>query len=298
MLSDKASQAGMVSLVSNVVLSCVKILVGVIGASYAMIADGIESLADCVSSLIVWSGLRIGSKQPDAEHPYGHGKAEAIASLFAGIGLWVSGGLIASQAIHEIIVEHTPPEGFTVPALILIIVSKELLFRYMQKQAEQHDSTALKAEALHHRSDFLTSCCVLIGVCLAVFLGPGFARADDIAALLVTGLIFRNGWMIMQPSMDELMDRNISDSRNSRIRQCILTTPGVIDVETLWIWRSGRRIHVNIHIEVDPEISVREGHKIAHEVKDRLQTLDKISIEHVHIHVEPATLSTDGAALS
>ena len=288
MRNDKASQASAVSLVSNVVLACVKVLIGFIGSSYAMIADGIESLADCVSSLVVWSGLRIGSKEPDAEHPYGHGKAEAIAALFAGIGLWVSGGLIASQAIHEIIIKHEPPKLFTVPALIAIIATKELLFRYVKDQAYKHDSTALMAEAFHHRSDFLTSLCVLVGICIAVFAGPEFAPADDVAALLVTGLIFRNGWIIMQPSIDELMDRSISDTRNSKIRQSILETPGVVDVETLWIRRSGRRFHVNIHIEVDPEISVREGHEIAHRVKDRLKKLNEISIEHVHTHIEPA----------
>lgn len=287
MQSDEASQASVVSLISNVVLSCVKVLVGFIGASYAMIADGIESLADCVSSLIVWNGLRIGSKEPDVEHPYGYGKAEAIATLFAGIGLWVSGGLIASQATHEIITKHEPPKLFTVPALIAIIATKELLFRYLRRQARKHDSAALMAEAFHHRSDFLTSLCVLVGICIAVFAGSEFALADDIAALLVTGLIFRNGWIIIQPSIDELMDRSISDNRNSKIRQTVLETPGVIDVEKLWIRRSGRRFHVDVHIEVDPEISVREGHEIAHHVKDCLLQLNELSIEHVNSHVEP-----------
>ncbi len=288
MQSDEASQASVVSLVSNVVLSCVKVLVGSIGSSYAMIADGIESLADCVSSLIVWSGLRIGSKEPDLEHPYGHGKAEAIATLFAGIGLWVSGGLIASQAIREIIANNEPPKLFTVPALIAIIAAKELLFRYLRRQAHKHDSAALMAEAFHHRSDFMTSLCVLVGICIAVFAGPEFALADDVAALLVTGLIFRNGWIIIQPSIDELMDRSVSGKRNSMIRQLILETPGVICVEKLWMRRSGRRFHVDVHIEVAPEISVREGHEIAHRVKDCLLQLNELSIEHVNTHVEPA----------
>lgn len=288
MLSDEASQASAISLVSNVVLSCVKVLVGLVGASYAMIADGIESLGDCVSSLIVWGGLQIGAKEPDAEHPYGHGKAEAIATLFAGIGLWASAAMIAYQAIHEIMINHEAPRLFTVPALIAIIATKELLFRYLRGQALKHDSTALMAEAFHHRSDLLTSLCVLAGICIAVFAGPGFARADDVAALLVTGLIFRNGWIIIQPSIDELMDRSLSGKRYSMIRQSISETPGVIAVETLWIRRSGRRFHVDVHIEVDPEISVREGHKIAHRVKDCLIKLDGLSIEHVNTHVEPA----------
>jgi cation diffusion facilitator family transporter len=144
------------------------------------------------------------------------------------------------------------------------------------------------AEAHHHRSDFLTSLCVLVGICIAVFAGPEFAKADDIAALLVTGLIFRNGWIIIQPSIDELMDRHISGNRNSKIRQSVLETPGVIGVEKLWIRRSGRRFHVDVHIEVDPEISVWEGHEIAHRVKDCLLRLSELQIEHVNTHVEPA----------
>ena len=278
----------MISLVSNVVMACLKIMVGFVGASYALIADGIESMADCVSSLIVWNGLRLGSREADREHPYGHGKAEAIATLMAGIGLILSGGLIAWQALREITTSHEPPAGFTVPALIAIIITKELLFHFLKGQARQHDSQALLAEAWHHRSDSLTSICVLLGLCIAVFLGPEFAIADDVAALLVTLLIFRNGWLIMRPAIDELMDRNIEGDQFNKIHRQITSTPGVKAVETLWIRRTGRRYLVDVHIEVDPAITVREGHEIAHKVKDRLLSMKQLDIENVGTHVEPA----------
>jgi len=288
MPSDEATQTGTISLVANVAIACVKMLVGFLGSSYAMIADGIESLADTVSSLIVWNGLRVGSKKPDDEHPYGHGKAEALATLFAGMGLLLSGGLIAFQAINKIISTHAPPAFFTVPALIAIIGAKELLFQYLRRQAKKHDSGALMAEAWHHRSDSLTSLCVLAGLCIAVFAGPEFARADDIAALLVTILIFRNGWLIMQPAIDELMDRRIAGEKYQLVLRTIRETTGVVAVETLWIRRSGRHYHVDVHLEVDPRIGVLKGHEIAHRVKDRLMAMSVLNVEFVGTHVEPA----------
>lgn len=287
MPKEEALSASRLSLASNIGLAGVKIVVGLVGSSYAMIADGIESLADCISSVIVWNGLRVGAKEPDPEHPYGHGKAEAIATLLAGLGLVASGGIIAFQAVHEILQKHPPPESFTVPALIAIILVKELLYRYLNRKALVLDSGLLKAEAWHHRSDSLTSIAVLVGLCVAVFAGPQFAPADDIAALMVTILIFLNAYKIMRPAIDELMDRNITGERFRRVRQAILETPGVCDVETLWIHRSGRQYHVDTHIEVDGEITVREGHQIAHQVKDKLLDLKEIEIAYVGTHVEP-----------
>lgn len=282
-----AAAASRLSLMANVLLAGIKILVGIVGSSYALIADGIESLADVVSSLIVWNGLRVGSREPDREHPYGHGKAEAIATLLAGLGLWVSGALIATQAIREIQTDHQPPAFFTLPVLLGIIAFKEFLYRYLLRLGQRLDSGALRAEAFHHRSDSLTSLCVLVGLIIAVFAGPDYAIADDVAALLVTGLIFFNGFNIMRPAIDELMDRRIFGERYVCVMEAIRNTPGVIDVETLWIRRSGRAFHIDVHLEVDADISVREGHRIAHQVKDNLMALETIEIIHVGTHVEP-----------
>lgn len=289
MSSDEAIWAGKVSFIANVAVAGAKMLVGILGSSYALIADGIESLADTVSSLIVWNGLRVGSKQADEEHPYGHGKAEAIATLLAGIGLLLSGCFIAYQAIHEILHKHAPPALFTIPSLMAIMGVKEYLFRFLRRQAGKHDSGALLAEAWHHRSDSLTSLGVLGGLCVAVFAGPGFAAADDIAALLVTALIFRNGWLIMNPAIDELMDRRITGEKYQLVYSLIKETEGVAGVEKLWIRRSGRRYHIDVHLEVDARISVLAGHEIAHRVKNRLVAMKELEIEFVGTHVEPAT---------
>ncbi len=286
-MSNEVANASSVSLLSNIALAAVKVVVGVVGSSYALIADGIESLGDTLSSLVVWKGIRVGAKRPDPDHPYGHGKAEAIASFIAGVGLLFSGLLIAIQAVREITTPQSIPAAFTVPVLIAIIAIKEFLFRYLSRKADRFDSSVLLAEAWHHRSDSLTSLCVLFGLSIAVFAGPGFGTADDIAALLVTGLIVRNGWRILRPAVDELMDRRILGDRYDRLYAAIESTDGVKGIETLWLRRSGSRFHVDIHLEVDPEITVREGHEIAHRVKDRLQGLKDIEIQHVGTHVEP-----------
>jgi cation diffusion facilitator family transporter len=286
-VSRPPEHIGAFSFIANISLAAVKIIVGMAGSSYALIADGIESLADCVSSLIVWNGLRVSSQAADHEHPYGHGKAEAVAALLAGIGLVASAIIIAYHAIREIFLPHLTPALFTVPALIGIILTKELLYRLTSKGARHHHSGALRAEAWHHRSDSLTSLGVLAGILIAVIAGPAYAYFDDLAACLVTGLILFNAYKIIRPSLDELMDRRIEDDNHSLILQMITNVPGVETVETLIVRRSGRQYLVDVHIEVDPHVSVKRGHAIAHDVKDVLLESTRPQIQHVTTHVEP-----------
>ena len=286
-MNGSPQSVGAISFMANISLAGVKILVGAVGSSYALIADGIESLADCVSSLIVWNGLRVAAKAPDEDHPYGHGKAEAVAALLAGAGLVVSAIIIVWHAVGELLSPHRTPALFTVPALLAIILVKELLFRYTSRGAARHDSSALRAEAWHHRSDSLTSLGVLAGISVAVFAGPRFAFFDDLAACLVSGLILYNAFRIARPALDELMDTQIRDASHRAIRDAARAVPGVRDIETLIVRRSGRHFLVDLHIEVDPAISVAAGHQIAHAVKDRLLALPAPPIAHVTTHVEP-----------
>jgi cation diffusion facilitator family transporter len=286
-MSDSAESIGAISFVSNISLAALKILVGATGSSYALIADGIESLADCLSSLIVWNGLRISRRKADHEHPYGHGKAEALAGLLAGIGLLVSAVVIAWHAMQELIGEQNPPAFFTIPALAGVIIAKETLYRFTIAGARQHDSIALRAEAFHHRSDSLTSLVVMGGIVIAVFAGPQYAFFDDLAALMVTGLILYNGLRIIRPAFDELMDRRVENSQAETILETIRAHEPVRDIETLIVRRSGRELLVDVHLEVDPEISVEAGHRIAHTVKDSLMTLEEPKVSHVTTHVEP-----------
>lgn len=262
-------------------------IVGVVGSSYALIADGIESLADCVSSLIVWNGLKVASREADHDHPYGHGKAEAVAALLAGVGLVISALIIAWHALREIMTPHLMPAAFTIPALVGIILIKELLYRMTVRGARQHDSGALRAEAWHHRSDSLTSLGVLIGIVIAVTGGQRFAYFDDLAACLVTLLILYNALKIIRPALDELMDRRIEDENHRHILKCIQSVNGVQEVETLIVRRSGRYYLVDVHIEVDPAITVEAGHEISHAVKDALIDLPAPQVQHVTTHIEP-----------
>ncbi|MEX0330511.1 MAG: cation diffusion facilitator family transporter [Puniceicoccaceae bacterium] len=286
-MSRPPESIGAFNFIANISLAGVKIIVGVAGSSYALIADGIESLADCVSSLIVWNGLKVASREADHDHPYGHGKAEAVAALLAGVGLVVSAVIIAYHAISEILTPHLVPAAFTIPALIGIILVKELLYRLTVRGAEHHDSSALRAEAWHHRSDSLTSLGVLLGIVIAVLGGQRLAYSDDIAACLVTLLILYNAYKIIRPSLDELMDRRIEDEKHLLILDCIAGIEGVQEVETLIVRRSGRHFLVDVHIEVDPGITVEAGHKISHAVKDALLAMETPQVQHVTTHIEP-----------
>lgn len=287
MSGDTVTRLGAVSLVSNISFAGIKLLVGFVGNSFALIADGIESLADVLSSTIVWSGLRVSQKQADHEHPYGHGKAEAIATLLAGIGLFISAGIIAYHAIREIIAPQSVPALFTVPVLVAIILAKHWLYLKLSKTGKQQDSMALRAEALHHLADSLTSLGVLVGVAIAVFAGPAYGIADDLAALAVTFLIAYNATRLIRPALDELMDRRIEGHRIGLIEQIAASIEGIERLETITIRRSGRGYVAEIHMEVEPSLTVEKSHHLSHQLKDRLLEHDELRLIHAVMHVEP-----------
>lgn len=274
-------------MLANLALALLKILTGVVGSSFALIADGIESFADIFSSLVVWRGLQVGGRAPDADHPYGHGKAEALAGLVAASVLLGSAGIIAWNAIGEIRAPQAAPALFTFPVLIGIILCKELLFRWLRRASERHHSGALAVEAWHHRSDALTSLGVLVGIAVAIFGGPAWTVADDVAALLVSGLIAWNALRLMRPSVDELMDRQVEGERLARIHTHADAIAGIVRLETVHLRRSGRHYVADIHLEVDGGITVRDGHALAHELRDRLEADPDLRILHVSTHVEP-----------
>lgn len=287
MSGSSPTRLSSISLLANVSLAGLKMIVGLLGNSFALIADGIESLADVLSSFIVRTGLIAASKDADHEHPFGHGKAEAVATLLAGVGLFVSAILISVNAIREIITPHKAPEFFTIPALIGIIVVKEWLHYVLVKGSEKHDSTALKAEAWHHRSDALTSLGVLAGIGIALFAGPGFEIADDVAALLVSGLIVYNAVRIVRPAIDELMDRRVEDFRIHEIEALADSIEGIEQLETILLRRSGRHFVAEIHMEVDRSMTVEHAHELSHELKEKVLACEKLRVVHAVMHIEP-----------
>lgn len=271
----------------NLVLALIKISTGVIGNSYALIADGIESTSDIFSSLIVLSGLQISSKPADQSHPYGHGKAESLAGMAVALFLIGAGILIAVQAIREILTPQQSPALFTLPILAIIIVVKEALYRRMYRVGSDLDSISLRSDAWHHRSDAVTSLAAFVGISIALIGGTGYESADDWAALLAVAIIFVNGIRLIRPALDEVMDASVSDDIEQQVISIASSVEGVVTIEKLRIRKSGLGYLMDLHVQVDSAISVKNGHAIGHMVNDRLKK-SPLPITDVVIHIEPA----------
>lgn len=284
------------SLAVNIVLAIVKIVTGILGSSYALIADGIESTTDIVSAIVVWTGLKIASLPADENHPYGHGKAESVAGVVVALALLGAAAFIAVQSVREILTPHHAPAWFTLPVLALVIVTKETLFRSLFRTGDELASTSLKGDAWHHRSDALTSGAAFVGITIALVGGKGYESADDWAALLACGIVFFNGFRIFRCAFDEVMDIAVPDTVQQQIRTVAGAVPGVVQVEKCHTRKSGLNLLVEIHIEVDGDLSVRRGHEIAHEVADALRH-SELAAQHVVVHIEPAEERAGGDRL-
>ena len=241
---------------------------------------------DIVSSLIVWSGLRISIKPPDQQHPFGHGKAESLAGAVVAVSLIAAAAFIAIQSIREIQTPHHSPAWYTLIVLIGIILVKEFLFRKMTQAGRELKSSALKSDAWHHRSDAITSAAAFIGISIALIGGNGYEEADDWAALLACGIIMFNGIRLLLPALNEVMDGAAPFEIENQVRKIASDVEGVINIEKCRIRKSGLGFLMDIHVVVQGEISVRDGHLIGHRVKNLLIT-SELSISDVTVHIEP-----------
>jgi cation diffusion facilitator family transporter len=291
--SREGIRASAVSLGLNLVLAGIKISVGVVGNSYALVADGIESTADVVSSLAVWGGLRYSRRPPDRTHPYGHGKAESMAAVFVALVLLAAAATIAVQSVREIGAPRHAPEWYTLPVLIAVVVTKEAMFRWLDRKGRRIHSTSLRIDAMHHRSDALTSLAALLGISVALVGGEGYEMADDWAALAACVVIAFNAVRLLRPAVDEVMDAAVPAETLREIRRVAAAVDGVIAVEKCRVRKSGLELLMDIHIEVEPELSVRRGHAIGHRVVDRLRATP-LPIRDVVVHVEPASEGPSG----
>jgi len=272
----------------NFVLAVVKIATGLVGNSYALIADGIESTTDIVSSLVVWTGLKISSLPADADHPFGHGKAEPIAGIVVALALLGAAVFIAIQSVREIITPHHAPAWFTLLVLALVIATKETLYRFVFKVGKELTSTAVKGDAWHHRSDAITSSAAFVGISIALIGGKGYESADDWAALLACAVILFNGYRIFRAALNEIMDAAAPDLLQKEIRAVASSVPGVVRIEKCRTRKSGLGLFVEIHVEVKDDLTVRRGHEIGHAVSDRLKS-SSLSVQHVVVHLEPSS---------
>jgi len=283
----KGMRTTLIAVVVNILLAATKGIAGVLGHSYALIADAVESTMDIISSLVVWSGLRIASVPPDETHPYGHGKAEPLAGIVVALALMGAAIGIAIQSIREIANPHYAPAPYTLIVLVGVIITKELLFRFVFKTGEDISSTALKTDAWHHRSDAITSAAAFIGILIALVGGKGYESADDWAALFASGIIAFNGYRLMRPAIAEVMDAAPPAEIETQVREIAVRVDGVEDLDKCFIRKMGLNYYVDIHVEVDADLTVRRGHEIAHKVKTVLRQ-SNLKILDVLVHIEPA----------
>src|SRR6266581_4410850 len=195
-----AARVALLGLVINVGLATAKIVAGFIGHAYVLIADGIESALDVGGSIVIWGGLTVAALPPDETHPYGHGKAEPIAAMVVAIGVLAAAFGLAIQSVREILTPHHGPAPFTLGILIVVIVVKEILFRYVNRIGRHVESTAVQTDAWHHRSDALTSAAAFIGISVALIGGSGWQSADDWAALFACAVIAAMGIRLLRPA--------------------------------------------------------------------------------------------------
>ncbi len=276
----------------NAVLAAVKFAGGVFGHTYALIADAAESMLDILSSTLVWAGFRVAAQPPDANHPYGHGKAEPLAGLAVSLFIFLMAGWVASHAVREIITPHQGPAWWTLVVLAGVIVVKTWFSRRMGMAGEEVGSTALGIEALHHWSDALTSGAAFVGICIALWGGKGWETADDWAALFACVIIAFNGFGMFTKALGDVMDTAAPKNFENEVRALALAVPGVQALDKVRMRKSGLSHLVDIQVRVDGNLTVREGHDIAHAVKDVLIASSTRGISDVTVHIEPARPDT------
>lgn len=284
--AQTALKTAFFSVISNIVLAVGKGIAGFFGNSYALIADAIESTADVFASLLVLFGLKYANRPADENHPYGHGKIEPLVTFVVVAFLVTSATVIAYESIEHIITPHKTPKSWTLIVLGTIIFWKELSYRIVIRKSKETNSSSLKADAWHHRSDAITSVMAFIGISIAVFFGDGYETADDWAALVASTFIIYNSYKIFRPALGEVMDEHLYDELVEEIRLISVEVEGVIGTEKCHIRKAGMKYFVDLHAIVDGSISVEEGHRISHLLQDHLK--NKIpSIGKVLIHIEP-----------
>jgi len=283
------ARVALLGLVINIFVATAKIVAGLLGNAYVLIADGIESALDIAGSAIIWGGLKLAARPPDATHPYGHGKAEPIAAVIVAIGVLAAALGIAIQSVRELFLPHHAPAPFTLVVLIVVVIIKEFLYRYVVRFGRHVESTAMQTDAWHHRTDAMTSIAAFVGISLALIGGESWQSADDWAALFACAVIAANGVRLLRPAFYEIMDTAPRKMVKS-VCSVASTVPGVLEVEKCRARKMGLDFYVDLHVGVDGNMSVQEGHEIAHRVKSAIQQSDS-RVADVLVHIEPAKLN-------
>ena len=279
----KAAQIGMLV---NAALAIVKLVAGIVGHTYALVADAVESTADIFGSLVVWGGLHVASRDPDEDYPFGYGKAESVAAAVVAMMLLAASLGIAFQAVREIRTPHRTPAPWTLIVLVAVLAVKFALFRRTAAIGEETGSTAGKADAWHHASDAITSAAAFVGISIALWGGPGWEQADDWAALFASTIIFYNGVLLVRPALHDLMDRMPGSDIIEPVREAAASVPGVLGVEKLSARKAGLVYYVDIHVQANADMSLHDSHELSGAVKSSIKR-NVPRVAAVLIHMEP-----------
>lgn len=285
--AKKGFRTTFIGIAVSILLAIGKAVAGFLGNSFALIADAVESVGDIFTAIVMFLGLRKAAQPPDENHPYGHGKAEPIAALVVVLGLFIAATFIAIKSIENLTTRHHPPAWWTLIVLAGVIIVKETLSRYVSGIGESVESNAIKADAFHHRSDAITSAAAFIGISIALIGGEGYEIADDWAALFASTIILYNAWHIGRPAFGELMDEQPDPEWLEEVEKISIAHPEVKSIEKVRLRKLGFDILMDFHLRVPADLSVEEGHRVCHEVKDELLELHPY-LRDVLIHLEPA----------
>jgi cation diffusion facilitator family transporter len=284
--AEQGMKSAILGIFVNIGLALIKCSAGLLGHSFALVADGLESVTDVFSGLIVYFGLKIAVKPPDADHPYGHGKAEPVAALVASLALTAAALAIIYEGIREITAPHGAPAPYTLVVLAGVLIIKELLFRHVASVGDSIGSTAVKSDAWHHRSDALTSAFAFVGISIALLGGPGWEAADGWAAVGAALVILYNASKQLRAATLELSDIAPHPDMKAQTRAIAGSVPGILSVDRCLVRKMGFSFYVDLHIVVDGELTVREGHLLSHKVADEIRgALPHVAA--VLVHVEP-----------
>lgn len=284
-------RAAQLGVLANTALGAVKLVAGLVGNSYALVADAVESMADVLGSLLVWGGLHVAAQPADAEHPFGHGKAEALAGAAVAVMLFAAATGVTVEAVREIRTPHEAPAPWTLLVLVGVVAIKTALSRRVNAVGRAIDSTAVRADAWHHLSDAVTSAAAFIGISVALIGGrlvggPEWAAADDWAALVAAAAIAYNAWTLLRPTLDDLMDRMPGEEILLPVRRAAEAVPGVREIETLHARKVGLGYRVTIHVQADPQLSLLDAHALGGRVKSEIRRAVP-RVESVLVHMEP-----------
>ena len=288
----RSAQLGMLV---NAVLAIVKLVAGILGNTYALVADAVESTADIFASLVVWGGLRMASRDPDEEHPFGYGKAESLAAAVVSIMLLGAAVGIAIEAVREIRTPHKTPAPWTLLVIVGVLVVKFILFRRTAALGAEARSTAVSADAWHHASDAITSAAAFVGISIALWGGPGWEEADDWAALFASCIIFYNGILLVQPALHDLMDGMPGEDIVEPVRHAAARVDGVMAVEKLTARKAGLVYYVDIHVQANPAMTLHDAHELSGAVKSAIRSAAP-QVRGVLVHMEPYELNAESSA--